>query len=115
MKEPLELESVLQIAVSRERAAQSFYRELAGKVQDTASRDALLFLVEEERHHEKVLEDYRIERLTEWRRLLGLQPRYQPTDQASDWVRERAGRLVECMPASGPHLDQLVTQLGLSG
>ena len=62
----------------------------------------------------KVLDDYKLERLSEWRRLLGLQPAYRATEGASEWVRERLPRLLECLPASGPHLDQLVQQLGVS-
>ena len=59
-----------------------------------------------------VLKDYNQERLSEWRRLLGLQRGYQAGEVAGDWVRHYCQRLVECLPASGPHLDQLVAQLG---
>jgi hypothetical protein len=61
-----------------------------------------------------VLDDYKLERLNEWRRLLGLQPSYQATPEASEWVRAQLPRLLECLPVSGPHLDQLVLQLGVS-
>jgi 2-polyprenyl-6-methoxyphenol hydroxylase-like FAD-dependent oxidoreductase len=33
---------------------------------------------------------------------------------APAWVRENAARIVECLPASGEHLDALMAQLGLS-
>lgn len=61
----------------------------------------------------EVLKTYEQERQAEWRRLLGLERAYASSGAASEWVRRHAQRLVECLPASGPQLDQLVGQLGL--
>ncbi|HUF78388.1 MAG TPA: FAD-dependent monooxygenase [Thermoanaerobaculia bacterium] len=58
-----------------------------------------------------LLESYGRERHAEWRRLLGA--RVEAGPEASDWVRERAGRIVPCLPGLGADLDRLAGQLGL--
>lgn len=48
-----------------------------------------------------------------WRQLLGLEGGLSPQPQADPWIRERAGRLMACLPAYGAGLASLVQQLGL--
>lgn len=59
------------------------------------------------------LESYDAERLAEWRSLLSIDPRLKPLSSASDWVRERAARILPCVPASGEPLKRLLAQIGL--
>jgi 2-polyprenyl-6-methoxyphenol hydroxylase-like FAD-dependent oxidoreductase len=59
------------------------------------------------------LERYGSDRVTEWRELLGLSGGLEPASGAGDWIRKRAGRILPCLPASGPELAQLAGQLGL--
>jgi 2-polyprenyl-6-methoxyphenol hydroxylase-like FAD-dependent oxidoreductase len=49
----------------------------------------------------------------EWRRLLGLEGGLKPGTATSQWVRERCGRLLPCLPASHEDLPRLAGQLGL--
>ncbi len=49
----------------------------------------------------------------EWRRLLGLTGGLKPGKETSPWVRERCGRILSCLPASGEDLGQLAGQLRL--
>jgi 2-polyprenyl-6-methoxyphenol hydroxylase-like FAD-dependent oxidoreductase len=60
----------------------------------------------------ETLENYNLERRREWQRLLGAD--LTPTDQASPWVRQRAGKILTCIPASGADLVALAGQLGLT-
>ncbi len=53
------LEELLGKAIAKEMEAQTLYAELSQKVRDTATRDALLFLVQQEKGHQKLLEEYR--------------------------------------------------------
>jgi len=49
----------------------------------------------------------------EWQRLLGLDGGLQPTGNTDPWVRQHAGQLLSCLPASGDELPRLAGQLGL--
>ena len=59
------------------------------------------------------LGQYNGERVAEWRHLLGLEGGLQAEDNADPWVRERAERLLPCIPASGSDLATLAAQLRL--
>ena len=59
------------------------------------------------------LEQYNGERVAEWRHLLGLEGGLKAEDDANPWVRERAERLLPCIPASGSDLVTLAAQLRL--
>ena len=48
----------------------------------------------------------------EWRRLLGLTGGLKPRSETSPWARERAGRILSCLPASHEELGRLAGQLG---
>lgn len=60
----------------------------------------------------ETLENYNLERHGEWQRLLGAG--LAPTDQASPWVKQRASKILTCLPASGAELVALAGQLGLT-
>lgn len=60
-----------------------------------------------------LLEHYRQERTTEWRRLLDPGENLRAMSGAPDWARENAKRLLPCVPASGGDLEQLLVQVGL--
>lgn len=67
--------------------------------------------------HEKQLGDleaYSIERITEWRQLLGLDAALSPGFDTDPWIAERAPNLLACLPASGKDLEHLARQLKLS-
>ncbi len=49
----------------------------------------------------------------EWRTLLGLARGARPRPDCDPWVEMHAGRLPECIPASGPDLAELLLQIGL--
>ncbi len=59
----MELEKVLDLAITEEMAAHGLYQELASKVADQAARDTLLFLAQEELAHRDLLVAYREGRL----------------------------------------------------
>jgi 2-polyprenyl-6-methoxyphenol hydroxylase-like FAD-dependent oxidoreductase len=59
------------------------------------------------------LEHYAIERQTEWLKILAAQDRLEPLPHAPEWARELGGRLVDCVPASGVDLSDLLGQIGL--
>ncbi len=59
-----------------------------------------------------LLDAYGRERRQEWRRLLGLDG-VEAASDAGDWVRERRGRIVPCIPASGDDLHRALEQVGL--
>ncbi len=58
-------------------------------------------------------QQYNVERLREWRQLLGLEAGPTPTAAADSWVAARASALVACVPASGAQLRAAMGQLGL--
>ena len=59
------------------------------------------------------LEAYGLERVAEWRALLGLAGHVTPTSAADPWIRSRADRVLGCLPASGKPLKAALAQLGL--
>jgi rubrerythrin len=54
----MSMEQVLEIAISREVAANAMYTDLAGRIGDANARDALLFMAREEGQHRDFLRDY---------------------------------------------------------
>jgi len=60
------------------------------------------------------LENYTVQRLTEWRSLLGIAGGLRPGSTASSWVTEKCDRLLSCIPGSGEDLIQLARQFGLT-
>jgi len=58
--------------------------------------------------------EYDAERRTEWLELLGIEPRVAFSSRSPDWARRNLGRLLGCLPASGPDLDDLLQQLRLT-
>jgi len=62
----------------------------------------------------ELLEEYGLERLEEWRRMLGLGWALAGTPDTDAWIAERAPRLLPCLPASGDRLERLAAQLGLT-
>jgi 2-polyprenyl-6-methoxyphenol hydroxylase-like FAD-dependent oxidoreductase len=59
------------------------------------------------------LEAWGKERTAEWRFLLGLAGGLQPGPNASPFAAKNAGRLLACLPATGPALDALAAAIGL--
>jgi rubrerythrin len=53
-----DVKAVMETAIQKEREAQAFYRDLYNLVEDAIAKDALLFLAEEEKKHEKFLRKY---------------------------------------------------------
>jgi 2-polyprenyl-6-methoxyphenol hydroxylase-like FAD-dependent oxidoreductase len=60
-----------------------------------------------------LLETYNLEHRTEWEQMLGLKGGPKPGAKTDPWVRQRGGELFSCIPASGPELTLLLSQLGL--
>jgi rubrerythrin len=59
MKErTIKVNAVIEIAIQKEKEAQVFYTDLYNLVEDTIAKDALLFLVGEEKKHEEFLRNY---------------------------------------------------------
>jgi len=48
-----------------------------------------------------------------WRSLFGAGPRVAALPGADPWVRQEAGRILSCIPASGDDLNALIEQIGL--
>jgi 2-polyprenyl-6-methoxyphenol hydroxylase-like FAD-dependent oxidoreductase len=59
------------------------------------------------------LETYNQSRQEEWRALLGMTGGLKPGPNAPEWVRQRLGRLLSCLPATDDALPKLAQQLGL--
>ena len=47
------LEGYIDVAIAREEEAFAFYSDLAGKVDESATRETLLWIAEEEKKHKK--------------------------------------------------------------
>ncbi len=62
----------------------------------------------------QLLDGYDRDRQKEWRALLGLSGGLKPHGQTNAWAVQRAGRILPCLPASGPDLPALAGQLGLT-
>jgi pentachlorophenol monooxygenase len=60
-----------------------------------------------------LLDVYGRERLAEWSFLLGRRGGLRAAESASDFVKQNAARLLQCLPATGPALAPLAAQLGL--
>jgi 2-polyprenyl-6-methoxyphenol hydroxylase-like FAD-dependent oxidoreductase len=60
-----------------------------------------------------VLETYNRNCRNEWQRLLGLNTALKPGGHADGWIKQRCGRILSCIPASGEDLTQLINQLDL--
>jgi len=60
------------------------------------------------------LESYNVERLKEWKSLLGMTGGLRPGSTSTPWVAERCDRLLSCLPGSGAALSRLAGQLGLT-
>jgi 2-polyprenyl-6-methoxyphenol hydroxylase-like FAD-dependent oxidoreductase len=66
-----------------------------------------------ERGSLNLLEAYNRDRRNEWQQLLGIKSRLNPRTQAAPWTRERAARILSCIPASGEDLKHLAAQVEL--
>jgi rubrerythrin len=53
-----DVKAVMETAIQKEREAQAFYTDLYNLVEDAIAKDALLFLVGEEKKHEEFLRKY---------------------------------------------------------
>jgi rubrerythrin len=53
-----DVKAILETAIQKEREAQAFYTNLYNLVEDAIAKDALLFLVGEEKKHEEFLRNY---------------------------------------------------------
>jgi NADPH-dependent dioxygenase len=59
------------------------------------------------------LRDYESRYLAEWKRLHGIETTPEALPGADPWVWENRHRLLACLPASGPDLSSLASQIGL--
>ena len=59
-------------------------------------------------------EHYGAKRTRQWQELLGLRETAAISTRTPDWARLHASRLLACLPASGPDLDELLAQLRLT-
>ncbi len=59
------------------------------------------------------LEDWQDGHHRTWRRLLGFGKSPALSDDAPDWVRRYAPRVVRCLPGTGSELNRLATRLGI--
>jgi len=55
------LTALIDMAISREEEAYTFYMDLVEKVSDPAAKDTILFIADEEKKHKAFLENYRKE------------------------------------------------------
>lgn len=55
-----DLSAVLEMAINKEIEAQEFYKELQNRVADSEAKQALRFMVEEEKKHEEFLINYKM-------------------------------------------------------
>lgn len=78
-------------------------RDLAGRIADVLGGSPA-----------SVLDRYHHERTDEWRALLGLRGALAPKPNADPWLAEVAPRLLPVIPATGPDLRKLLSQLGLA-
>lgn len=62
---------------------------------------------------EESLADYEVQRLAEWRVLLGLSGQLEGLPGVDPWVEEHRARILPCLPACGPDLDVLLKQIKL--
>jgi 2-polyprenyl-6-methoxyphenol hydroxylase-like FAD-dependent oxidoreductase len=60
------------------------------------------------------LADYSDAYLQQWRQLLGTTEGLAPTDASEDWAKGRCADLLPCIPATGEHLAELASQVGLA-
>jgi 2-polyprenyl-6-methoxyphenol hydroxylase-like FAD-dependent oxidoreductase len=60
-----------------------------------------------------LLEEFATATHDAWRQLLGAGPRVAALPGADPWVRQTAGRILACIPASGDDLEPLLEQIGL--
>ena len=60
-----------------------------------------------------LLQEFAAETHDVWEGLLGVGRTARAQPQADPWVRQNAGRILECIPASGDDLQPLLTQIGL--
>jgi 2-polyprenyl-6-methoxyphenol hydroxylase-like FAD-dependent oxidoreductase len=61
-----------------------------------------------------LLETFATETHAEWQRLLGAGRAVRALPKAAPWVRQTAGRILACLPASGDDLEPLLQQIGLT-
>lgn len=62
----------------------------------------------------KELEAFEAGRQREWRSLLGIENPPRAREEAPEWVKRQAARLVACIPASGQDLDRILGRIGLT-
>jgi len=82
-------------------------------LREGAGLAAKLKLILREKGSLDLLETYGLERRIEWEQLLGLNGGPKAGAATGAWVREHAGELSPCIPASGTELALLLRQLGL--
>lgn len=58
--------------------------------------------------------EWEANRLTEWRKLLGIKPYLAAREGCEPWLKEQGARILPCLPASGPSLEILASRLGFT-
>ena len=64
--------------------------------------------------HVPTFDEYQSACLSEWKRLLGISPWLDVTEDCDPWVRPLLPRLLSCVPATGRDLEQLLGQIGIA-
>ncbi len=57
MKDKIKLEEAWRLAIQREQEARDFYQEISDMVEDSALKNLMAFLIEQEENHKRRLED----------------------------------------------------------
>jgi 2-polyprenyl-6-methoxyphenol hydroxylase-like FAD-dependent oxidoreductase len=60
-----------------------------------------------------LLRNFNEDQSRRWRQLLGMAGGLKSTPETPEWVRERSGRILPCLPGSNGGLNQLAGQLAL--
>ena len=84
----------------------------AGFLEGQAMAGALRNIIRE-RGSRSFLEGWEKEQQARWRQLVGLSGALRPQSKASGWVKERASRLLPCLPGTGGALVSLASGLDL--
>jgi 2-polyprenyl-6-methoxyphenol hydroxylase-like FAD-dependent oxidoreductase len=67
-----------------------------------------------EGHSASAFADYEAARMTEWRKLLGLEPFVVARQGCDPWLSERLPKIIPCLPASGTSFSILASRLGFT-
>ena len=82
-------------------------------ISEAAQLASALTRILREKAGPEVLQTYEDHCQEEWRRLLGISATPQSGPETDRWVHQHSARILGCVPATGPELQQLLKQLEL--